>query len=244
MRSLRSFLSRLRWHCHFIQKLEDFPELEIKNMNRLYDNLRSHTNDKYLNAWMLGNTGFPMIDASMRALISTGWINFRMRAMLISFASYHLWIPWNETAKYLARLFLDYEAGIHFSQVQMQSGTTGINAIRIYNPIKQGIDQDPDGVFIRKWLPELKKVDDQYIHQPWLEPNRCHDYPDPIVDEAKSRKKAASILYGIRKDNSQHQEINNQILDKHGSRRKKITKKKDTKQKKDTKHQGQGEFPF
>ena len=91
-----------------------------------------------------------------------------MRAMLMSFASYHLWLDWRHTASHLARQFLDYEPGIHYSQIQMQSGTTGMNSIRIYNPIKQGMDQDPDGIFIRKWVPELKDIPKQFIHQPWL----------------------------------------------------------------------------
>jgi deoxyribodipyrimidine photo-lyase len=93
----------------------------------------------------------------MRALIATGWINFRMRAMLMSVASYHLWLPWRESGLRLARLFVDYEPGIHWSQCQMQSGTTGINTIRIYNPIKQGQDHDPNGTSsangCRNWPP-------------------------------------------------------------------------------------------
>ncbi|MDE5037666.1 FAD-binding domain-containing protein, partial [Francisella tularensis] len=85
-------------------------------------------------------------------------LNFRMRAMLMSFASYHLWLDWRVTSLYLAGLFTDYVPGIHYSQVQMQSGTTGIISIRIYNPSKQSIDQYPNGEFIRRWLPELENV--------------------------------------------------------------------------------------
>ncbi|MEM7313178.1 MAG: FAD-binding domain-containing protein, partial [Planctomycetota bacterium] len=149
LKSLNAFQSRLSWHCHFMQKLEDEPRIEFENMNRAYDGLREDEfNQSHFDAWCEGQTGYPLVDACMRALHQHSWINFRMRAMLVSFASYHLWLHWRPTAVYLAQHFLDFEPGIHFSQFQMQSGTTGINALRIYSPIKQVVDQDPDGEFI------------------------------------------------------------------------------------------------
>lgn len=217
--AMRSFSGRLRWHCHFIQKLEDEPRIEFENMHRAYNGLRpNRVDEEKFTAWKAGKTGFPMIDACMRALIATGWINFRMRAMLMSFASYHLWLDWRDTAVYLASLFTDYEPGIHYPQVQMQSGTTGINSIRIYNPIKQGKDQDPEGVFIRQWLPELADMPTQYIHQPWTRPSLMNGYPAPIVDEPTARKAAASALYALRK-NGQHKEQAERIVKKHASRK-------------------------
>ena len=86
----------------------------------------------------------------MRFLTATGWLNFRIWAILVSFASYQLWLDWRVSGQHLAQLFTDYEPAIHWPQVQMQSGTSGINKIRIYNPVKQGLDQDPDGVFTRR----------------------------------------------------------------------------------------------
>ena len=132
-KSLRSFKSRLAWHCHFIQKFYDQPSIEKENMSTSYNGLRENDfNEKYFKAWTDGQTGYPFIDACMRYLKSHGWINFIMRAMLVSFASYQLWLDWRVTSKYLSKYFTDYEPGIHYSQFQMQSGTTGINTLRIY----------------------------------------------------------------------------------------------------------------
>ena len=136
---------------------------------------------------------------------------------------HHLWLPWQITSKYLATLFTDYEPGIHYSQSQMQSGTTGINAIRIYNPIKQGVDHDPEGIFIKKWVPELKNVPKKYIHMPWKDDNYIREYNFPIVEESESRKTAASKIYKLRKEQS-HKIESNKIYIKHGSRKPRVKK--------------------
>ncbi len=218
--AMRSFSGRLRWHCHFIQKLESEPRLEYENLHPAYDELRNDGFDEaHFEAWKNGKTGYPMVDACMRALSATGWLNFRMRALLVSFASYHLWLDWRRPALHLAQLFTDYEPGIHYSQIQMQSGTTGINSIRIYNPIKQGMDHDPDALFIRRWIPELRDMDPEWIHTPWQAPSQMAGYPMPIIDEKTARKRAADRLYGLRKNNQQHQAIARRIIDKHGSRK-------------------------
>jgi deoxyribodipyrimidine photo-lyase len=160
----------------------------------------------------------------MRYLNKTGWLNFRMRAMLVSFASYHLWLDWRLTSKHLARQFLDYEPGIHYSQIQMQSGTTGMNAIRIYNPIKQSMDQDPDGKFIKKWVPELKDIPTQFIHQPWLFDIDNESYPKPIVDEKLARARAKEKIYALKKESKKSDETTKLVL-KHASRLRRKTRK-------------------
>ncbi len=218
--SLASFSGRQHWHCHFMQKLEDEPRLEIENLHRAYDGVRPDSADpQRLAAWSKGETGFPFIDACMRALNQHGWINFRMRAMLMSFASYHLWLPWRASGLHLARQFVDYEPGIHWSQVQMQSGTTGINTMRIYNPVKQGMDQDPTGAFVRAFVPELDAVPDAFIHEPWLWSGAASlPYPPPIIDHASAAKAAREKLYTLRNDRG-HKQAAKAIAVKHGSRK-------------------------
>jgi deoxyribodipyrimidine photo-lyase len=218
--SMISFAGRQHWHCHFMQKLEDEPRIEFENLHRAYDGLRPDAADaQRLAAWSEGNTGYPFVDACMRALNQHGWINFRMRAMLMSFASYHLWLPWRESGLHLARKFVDYEAGIHWPQVQMQSGTTGINTIRIYNPVKQGYDHDSEGRFVRAHVPELASVPDAFIHEPWRWAGAASlPYPPPIVDNATAAKAARDALHGIRK-RADHQMVARQIVERHGSRK-------------------------
>ncbi len=226
--ALRSFLGRLRWHCHFIQKLEDEPALEHRNLFRACDGLREHDwNEAYYQAWCDGQTGYPIVDACMRALRATGWINFRMRAMLMSFASYHLWLHWRKTGLHLARLFTDYEPGIHWPQVQMQSGTTGINSIRIYSPTKQAQDQDPAGTFICQWVPELKNLPDCYVAEPWKMPEMEQsmsgccigiNYPYPVVEHVTAYKSAQKRIRASRGNEKSKQE-RQKIYQKHGSRK-------------------------
>ena len=216
-RSINAFRSRLRWRSHFIQKLEDQPNIESHNLHDAYNDIRlAHFNEEFYVAWRDGQTGFPLIDACMRSLIQTGWINFRMRAMLVSFASNNLWLDWRKFAHHLSNIFTDYEPGIHYSQIQMQSGTTGINTIRIYNPVKQSYDQDKDGVFIKKWVNELEDCPIEYLHEPWKYENKKFTYANRIVDENETRKKASSQLYSI-KSKISNSETTKKILKKHVS---------------------------
>lgn len=217
--ALKSFVGRLHWHCHFMQKLEAEPEIEWLPMARIYDGLRpTPKNDAALTAFATGHTGFPFVDACMRFLIATGWINFRMRAMLMSFASYNLWLPWQQSGEVLARLFTDYEPGIHWPQSQMQSGETGINAVRIYSPVKQGYDQDPTGEFTRKWVPELAHLDGKTLQEPWTLDAPPEDYPAPIVDHQQTARDAKQRIYSLR-GTAEARAESATIFDKHGSRK-------------------------
>lgn len=230
---LRGFASRLRWHCHFMQKLESEPAIEWRNFSRAFDGLREETeaptgqDAERLAAWQTGMTGYPMVDACMRSLAATGWLNFRMRAMLVSFAAYHLWLHWRAPGRHLARQFLDFEPGIHWSQMQMQSGTTGINTVRMYSPTKQALDHDPAGTFIARWCPELAAVPVPLRFTPWKlsAEQQQHfgcvigqDYPAPIVDEAAAAKAAKERIFAARGSRTAKAEAD-RVQAQHGSRK-------------------------
>jgi len=210
---LYSFKKRLHWHCHFIQKLETEPNIEFNSMHAMCDTLRLTENREFIEKWIMGETGFPFLDACIQYLRKYGWINFRMRAMIMSFASYNLWQPWQKTSPLLAELFVDYEPGIHISQVQMQSGVTGINLPRIYSVLKQSIDQDPEAKFILEEFPQLKYENIDNIHSA----NIKSKYPEKIVDPKLSAEFARNKIWNIRKSD-QFKSIAKQVYLKHGSR--------------------------
>ena len=221
--AMQSFSSRLAWRDHFIQKLEDESEIELRCLHRAYEDMRPRVPDAVrLHAWAHGQTGVPFVDACMRYLQATGWLNFRMRSMVTSFASYHLWLDWRSTGPVLARYFTDYEPGIHWSQLQMQSGTTGMNTIRMYNPVKQGHDQDPSGVFTRRWVPELRTLPDTFLQEPWLWEGAGSVlgqlYPHTIVDLKTAAKAARDAVWAVRKGEAFRSEAA-QIVKKHASRK-------------------------
>jgi len=222
-RAFNAMMVRLRWHCHFIQKFEMECTYETKCINQGFELMHHDNNPELLLAWKTGMTGIPIVDANMRALKATGWINFRMRALLVSFLAHHLDQDWRKGVYHLAQLFLDYDPGIHYPQFQMQAGTTGVNTIRMYNPVKNSKEHDPEGEFLKKWLPELAHVPIEFIHAPWemseleqtmYDLNIGRDYPKPVVDVIGSAQVARKKIWSFRK-RPEVQKEKKKILNRH-----------------------------
>ena len=222
-KQIDSFVSRLTWQAHFIQKFEMEEIMEFESVNKGFHTLKKKINYSYIQAWQTGQTGFPIIDACMRCLNQTGYLNFRMRALVVSFFTHNLWQPWQEATQHLSKMFLDFEPGIHFPQLQMQAGETGINMLRIYNPLKNSLEHDPNGEFIKKWVPELQNLPIPFVHNPskmtFLDQKFNNfdlgtDYPKPIVNIERTRKHASDFLWNMKK-NPLVKEENNRILKLH-----------------------------
>lgn len=213
--SLNAFSSRLHWRDHFTQRLESEPELEFRSIHPSYRDIPYENDERLYQAWKEGATGFPLVDAVMRCLASTGFVNFRMRAMVVSFACHVLHLDWRLIHPHLAQVFRDYDPGIHLSQLQMQAGVVGWNAIRVYNPAKQLADWDSECQFVKSWIPELKGVSPEWIHNHAAIPG----YVPAIVPFAERAKRMTQILYSIRKS-PEAIAATSAVYFRHGSRRK------------------------
>ncbi len=190
-RQLHSYITRLWWHCYALQVLENQPDMEDRPLVPEMECLPRPMAPAHWDAWRLGRTGWPLVDACMRYLHHHGWINFRMRAMLVTVATHTLSLPWRPVADWLAHLFVDFEPGIHYTQIQMHSSMAASPVLRLYNPVTQARELDPQGAFVRCWVPELRAVPDSWIFLPWALPAELRGryglvgeaaYPLPLVD--------------------------------------------------------------
>ncbi len=214
-KNLQAFQSRLHWRDHFTQRLESASYMEHRALNPVFEQMAYEDEHALLQAWVDGKTGIPLIDACMRCLRATGFLNFRMRAMLVTTACFGLRLSWRTVQYPLARVFYDYEPGIHFSQIQMQAGIVGINTMRVYSPHKQLLDQDPNCEFIKRWIPELAEFSSEtianYNHVP------LGDYPAPVDDIVVNSADIKAQISKIKKS-EEAVEPTAEVLAKHGSR--------------------------
>ena len=209
-RGTELFVSRLFWNKHYEQKLEDWPGWLDTAVNPVLEGFNADRRDpELIAAWKAGETGYPMVDASMRCLAETGWLNFRMRALCVSFYYHLLQQPWQEGADWYHHHLVDSVASINYTQWQYQCGLVGKPTLRRYNPRKQVRDQDPDGEFIREWVPELEPLPDEYLDRPERTPlavqSECgveigQTYPRPVVDYDAARAEFDERLAAVRPD--------------------------------------------
>lgn len=202
---LKAFESRLYWHCHFVQRVEANPLLNSIPQDNSFEAVRVKESP-FLKAFEEGTTGIPLVDACIEALKQRGWINFKQRAMLASFATNTLLLDWREVGYILARYFIDYEPGIHWSQMQMQSGLLTHRHIPIYDVMKQGLMHDEEGAFIKSFLPALNKVPVPYIFQPWT--LKDNPYIPPIIDLEAQFEYGKKVLYALKRTVRKEKVIN------------------------------------
>ena len=194
---IKAFESRVGWRSHFMQKFESESSIEYEPVNKGFLQYALPSDHAKLRAYKEAETGYPLVDACLRCLRQTGYVNFRMRAVLVSFGVHYLRLHWKDVADVLAPIFLDFEPGIHFPQVQMQAGLTGINIVRIYNPLKQSAENDAEALFIKKWVPELLMAIPAEIHT--LAGLGRYDYCPQIVEPKSSHSQAREYFWALQK---------------------------------------------
>ena len=215
-RSLTAFRSRLHWRDHFTQRLESEPQQEFEPLNPAYLALPT-PGDVHFDAWLSGHTGWPMVDACMRCAAATGFLNFRMRAMVTSVAVHTLRIDWRRLIHPVGRLWADYAPGIHVSQTQMQAGVVGINQLRGYSPDKQLLDHDPEATFVHRWVPELRGASPAEVKK-HTSGAFVDGYTPPLVDRVANFKAFKEDYYGIKRL-PETKALSELVYAKHGSRR-------------------------
>ncbi len=198
------FLAEIGWREFNHSLINYFPHMIKENYSKKFDKFPWEKNSKFLSAWKHGLTGYPIVDAGMRELYSTGWMHNRVRMIVGSFLVKHLLISWREGEKYFKNCLLDYNEANNTSGWQWVAGCGADAApyFRIFNPILQGEKFDKEGDYVKKWVEELRGVPKKFIHRPWEFKNEKilklgKDYPHPIVIHEKARLKALEAFRKI-----------------------------------------------
>ncbi len=198
------FLTEIGWREFNHTLINFFPHMLKDNYSKKFDAFPWEKNTKFLSAWKKGLTGYPIVDAGMRELYSTGWMHNRVRMIVGSFLVKHLLINWKDGEKYFKNCLLDYSQANNVAGWQWVAGSGADAApyFRIFNPILQGEKFDKDGDYVKKWIPELKNIEKKFIHKPWENKDNNNfklgkDYPFPIVNHEEARAKALNAFKKI-----------------------------------------------
>ncbi|WP_075506199.1 cryptochrome/photolyase family protein [Candidatus Pelagibacter communis] len=206
----RKYINELGWREFSHSLINYFPEFLKGNFRKEFDKFPWAKNEKFLNAWKKGMTGYPIVDAGMRELYETGWMHNRIRMVVGSFLVKHLRINWIEGEKHFRNCLLDFNKANNVAQWQWVAGCGADAApyFRIFNPILQGEKFDKEGIYVKKWVPELNKVPAKFIHKPWemevkyqeaIKTIIGKDYPQPIVIHEKARAAALDAFQSLKK---------------------------------------------
>jgi deoxyribodipyrimidine photo-lyase len=194
------FLDELGWrefayHLHY-----HHPLLRTDPLNQKYLNFKWENNIEFLERWKKGTTGFPIVDAGMRQLWQTGWMHNRVRMLTASFLTKNGLIPWQEGERWFFDTLVDADAAINATNWQWVAGcgTDSAPYFRIFNPTLQAKKFDPEGSYIRQWVPELKDVPNKTIHEPWLTKQLAPNYPEPMIDLLITRRIALEAFYALK----------------------------------------------
>ncbi len=203
------FLSELGWREFSYHLLFHFPGLPEENFNRSFDRFLWREDAHALRAWQRGRTGYPIVDAGMRELWATGWMHNRVRMVAASFLTKHLLIDWREGARWFWDTLVDADLANNSASWQWVAGCGADAApyFRIFNPVLQGEKFDPEGAYVRRWVPELARLPASRIHKPWTAPASVlrkagvklgRSYPEPIVDHKAARARALAAYETVR----------------------------------------------
>ncbi len=209
-KSAETWLNELIWREFYVQILFHFPFVRTQSFKGQFRNIQWVNNNQDFEAWQSGHTGVPVVDAAMRQLLETGWMHNRARMVAASFLTKDLLIDWRWGEQWFMQHLIDGDPAANNGGWQWTAGT-GTDAapyFRIFNPVTQSLKFDPKGSYIRRWVPELANLPDEYIHQPWEMPihlqQACgcvlgQDYPYPLVDHAWARQRVLQV-YGSAKE--------------------------------------------
>jgi deoxyribodipyrimidine photo-lyase len=200
----QTWLHELIWREFYINVLFHFPEVRSRSFREDYRSIRWRNDEQEFRAWCEGRTGYPFIDAAMRQMQETGWMHNRARMVVASFLVKDLLVDWRWGERWFMQHLIDGDPAANNGGWQWSAGT-GTDAapyFRIFNPLTQSQKHDPQAAYIRRWVPELSSLPEEYLHTPWRAPEEVQeeagvvigkDYPEPIVDHQSARERTLEV---------------------------------------------------